>query len=85
MYRAAMEDARELFKEVVQPCPSCGQGADQLYWCSVTDAEVAWDAGTGRVGFLTVCPRCQRQVDFLVDDELTAIQSEQWRTDRTLI
>jgi hypothetical protein len=55
-----------------------------LFWFSVSDPEAAWDAGTGRVGFLTLCERCQLQVDFLIDPELTEMQAEQWRECRTL-
>ena len=44
----------------------------------------AWDAGTGRVGFLTLCKICHLQVDFMIDNELTEMQDNQWRECRTL-
>jgi hypothetical protein len=84
VYRAAIELAQEEFLARASPCPQCGTPAAELFWFSVTDPEAAWDAGTGRVGFLTTCKRCQLQVDFLVDPELTEMQAEQWRACRTL-
>lgn len=84
VYRVAIEVAQEQFLAQAKPCPQCGAPASGLFWFSVADAEAAWDAGIGRVGFLTVCERCQLQVDFLIDPELTEMQAEQWRECRTL-
>ena len=84
VYHAAIEFAQEQFLEKSRPCPGCGDPPSGLFWLSVTDPEAAWDVGTGRVGFLTVCKRCRLQVDFLVDQELTDMQAEQWRECRTL-
>jgi hypothetical protein len=83
VYHTAIEFAQMEFP-AARPCPSCGRPADELFWFSISDQEVAWDAGTGRVGFLTVCERCRLQVDFLLDQELTDMQAEQWRDCRTL-
>ena len=84
VYHVAIEFAQEQFQAAAKPCPQCGRAATELFWFSVTDPEAAWDTGTGRVGFLTVCERCQLQVDFLIDPELTEMQAEQWRECRTL-
>ena len=84
VYRAAVEFAQEQFLDQARSCPNCGRAAAELRWLSVSDAESAWDAGTGRVGFLTVCEPCRLQVDFFVDAELTEMQADQWRECRTL-
>ena len=83
VYRVAIEFAQQEFPAACA-CPSCGRPAAELFWFSISDPEPAWDAGTGRVGFLTVCERCQLQVEFLLDRELTDMQAEQWRQCRTL-
>ena len=59
---------------MVPPSAAVSAGVEQL----------DWDAGTGRVGFLTVCEKCRLQVEFLLDRELTDMQAEQWRQCRTL-
>lgn len=84
VYRAAIEFAQEQLLAQARPCPQCGSPAAELFWFSIADTETAWDAGTGRVGFLTLCKRCMLQVDLLIDPELTEIQAEQWRVSRTL-
>ena len=65
-------------------CPSCHQAPADLFWFSISSSEEAWDAGAGQVGFLTLCKRCKLQVDFLVDQELTDMQAQQWRDYRAL-
>ncbi len=84
VYRAAVEFAQEAFLAQARPCPNCGRSPAELFWVNIADAEPAWDAGTGRVGWLILCRRCKSQVDFLIDPELTANQAEQWRDHRTL-
>ncbi len=83
--RVAVMFAQELFLAQAQPCPRCGRSAQELFWLSVTDPEPAWDAGTGRLGWLTLCRECQIQVDFFIDQELTALQQQQWQETRTLM
>jgi hypothetical protein len=82
VHRHAIEMAQELHLERARACPQCGRPASDLFWFSISDPEEAWDRGTGRVGFLTLCERCQMQVDFLVDQELTELQAEDWREGR---
>ncbi|HEU5119204.1 MAG TPA: hypothetical protein VFT74_21620 [Isosphaeraceae bacterium] len=84
VYRVAIEFAQQELLVGAHSCLSCGRPAGELFWLSVSDPEAAWDDGTGRVGFLTLCQRCHLQVDFLVDRELTEMQADQWRDSRTL-
>jgi hypothetical protein len=82
VYRHAIKMAQDLYLQQARPCPVCGREAAELFWLSISDPEDAWDRGTGRVGFLTLCNRCHLQVDFLVDTELTELQAEEWRAGR---
>jgi len=84
VYHHAVSGAQEMLIAEASPCPQCGQPAKDLSWFSVSDPEVDWDAGIGRVGWLTICERCRLQVDFLLDQEMTDMQTEQWRDSRTL-
>ena len=84
VFRIAIEFAQEQFLSIAKPCPKCGCEAGRLFWFSIADPEPAWDAGTGRVGFLTLCKICHLQVDFLIDNKLTEMQANQWRECRTL-
>ena len=50
-------------------CPGCGKRAGRLRWvCLDRDRQVGW---------LTVCTRCQEQVEFLIDEELTQLKREE--------
>ena len=82
VYRHSITFAQSLHLERARSCPECGRGAAELFWVGISDPEEAWDAGTGRVGFLTRCENCQLQVDFLMDAELTDLQAEDWRAGR---
>src|SRR5262245_49891367 len=61
VYRAAIEFAQKQFLAQANSCPKCGRPAAELFWFSVSDSEAAWDEGHGRVGFLTICERCEFQ------------------------
>jgi hypothetical protein len=84
VYRIAIAVAQELVGGAAKRCPGCGCQPMDLFWFCVTSPEADWDVGSGRVGFLTLCERCKLQVDFLVDQELTDLQAEQWRVHREL-
>lgn len=73
-YRAAVMYAKAEFPSAC-PCPSCDRSAAELFWFSISDPEQAWEAGTVRVGFLTVCQTCRLQVEFLLDRELIDMQT----------
>jgi hypothetical protein len=79
VFHISIEFTKEEFREQAHPCPSCGRAANDLFWCSIADPVEAWARSAGRDGFLTICPDCKRQVDFLIDDELTALQAELYR------
>jgi hypothetical protein len=84
VYSVAMDFAQEQFGEQAKSCPTCDTAAKKLVWFSVSSPESDWDTGTGKVGFLTLCEKCKLQVDFLIDDELTEMQDQQWRDIRAL-
>jgi hypothetical protein len=84
VYHVAVEMAQQFLGDGAKPCPGCGCPPKELFWFSITSPEADWHTGTGRVGFLTLCKACKVQVDFLVDQELTQMQVEQWRDYRAL-
>ena len=84
VHHLAVECAQAQLLGKAKACPQCGCEAAKLFWFSVSDPESAWDAGTGRVGFLTLCKRCKLQANFLVDKQLTKMQADQWRECRSL-
>jgi len=84
VYRVSIKFAKEIHGSGARSCPTCGRPSGELFWFSITSPEEDWDAGTGRVGFLTLCERCELQVDFLVDQDLTDMQTQQWRDIRAL-
>ena len=79
VYRHAVRTAIETDGHRAKSCPDCGASPENLAWVTVTSPEETWAAGTGETGFLTICRDCRRQVDFLVDPELTALDAEGWR------
>src|SRR5688500_10539957 len=84
VYHVTIAFAQEQLLDLAKAWPPCGTPAAELCGFSVADPEAAWDAGTGRVGFLTVCKGCRLQVDFLIDPVLSEMQAELWRECRTL-
>lgn len=80
VYRVAIEIAQDLHLDRANPCPGCSTCAEELFWFSVTAPLAEWKAGKGRVGFLTLCKSCQLQIDFLVDDELTQMEKEDFES-----
>lgn len=44
-------------------CPDCGERMVLFYYTSPT---WTWNSLCGRAGFLTICPSCPKQVDFVL-------------------
>src|SRR5262249_36753239 len=82
VHRHSIKRAQELHLGRARSCAGCGRAASDPLWFGISDPEEAWDQGTGRVGFLTLCEECRLQVDFLVDAELTGLQAQEWRAGR---
>ena len=78
VYRHAIDMAQELHLACASCCPRCSKPPVDLTWFSVTAPVAQWQAGNGRVGFITICSDCQLQVDFLVDKELTESEQEKF-------
>ncbi len=73
---APVRFAQELLGAQAHGCPGCETAAHELTWISIGTSEEAWRAGDERCGWLTVCTRCGRQVQFLVDEEITQLRRE---------
>ena len=44
-------------------CPDCGERMVVFHYTSPT---WTWNSLCGRAGFMTICPRCSKQVDFVL-------------------
>src|SRR2546421_1619326 len=79
VYLPGIEFAKEEFGERARACPHCGAQPSDLFWIFMEDSDVAWEVGKGRAGHLTICNVCERQVDFIVDEEATKEFARNWR------
>lgn len=48
-------------------CPICHTPADRLAWFYFKSPEWTWELLCGRAGWLVVCDRCRRQVNFFCE------------------
>lgn len=50
-----------------QACPICNRPAHQLHWMRYSSPADSWARGGGVLGALSVCTKCQIQVQFLAE------------------
>ena len=48
-----------------QSCPKCGVKSQNLYWIYFISPAWTWEKLCGRAGYLSICPACKIQVEFL--------------------
>ena len=70
VYPTAMEFAKEMYLNGAKSCPKCGESPENLFWFGIQSSNESWDRGEGKAGFLTICEKCNLQVDFFRDEEL---------------
>jgi len=58
------EQAKEKYLKKARPCPRCKTTPDQLSWIYLLSPEWTWQILCGKAGWITVCDRCNLQVDF---------------------
>ena len=75
-FARSIELTKNEFRDQASHCPTCGDYSDDLTWVPVDTADETWTRGEGKSGFVTCCMKCEKQVDFFVDVELTRIESE---------
>lgn len=73
---APTDYAKELLGHTTRGCETCRASFDQLIWISIGTSDEAWKRGDERCGWLTLCSTCARQVDFILDEELTQLRRE---------
>lgn len=73
---AATAAAQEEFAADACACPTCGRPPPALRWVSIGASEEAWIAGDERCGWLTLCDRCRRQIDFFVDEVMVELRRD---------
>ena len=62
--RHVKKRAREDYANQRGSCPSCGASPDQLAWFYFESPAWSWEHLCGRAGWMTVCDRCRRQVNY---------------------
>ena len=63
-YAAKAEAAKQEYGKKGRPCPKCGEVADKLGWFYYKSPPPTWQMLVGHEGWMTVCQRCNVQVDF---------------------
>lgn len=48
-------------------CPVCGKSSEELFWIDFCSPVWTWAQLCGRRGPLSICPDCQRQVEFICE------------------
>jgi len=59
--------AKQQCATTARPCPQCQAVADKLNWFYFESPPETWKDLCGRAGWMTVCDRCHRQVDFFLE------------------
>lgn len=71
------EDVSECFDVPLDPmdfrgkraCPICQRPPHQLHWMRYSSPASSWARGGGVIGALSVCTKCQIQVQFLANHQ----------------
>ena len=45
-------------------CPHCGRSSNRLVWIYYTSPDWTWEDLCGREGWLSLCPKCKKQIEF---------------------
>ncbi len=48
-------------------CPTCNTPPEKLRWIYFITPPVTWEQRRGRAGYLLICEKCRRQVDFFCE------------------
>jgi|UniRef100_A0A7C3V544 hypothetical protein len=59
--------AKKIYLARALACPDCGTPADRLSWFYFKSPEWTWEHLCGRAGWMVVCERCRRQVNFFCE------------------
>ena len=65
-----MEYAKKDYLHKAEPCPVCGTKPENLFWLGIESVPEKWKQGKGKAGFLTLCEKCNIQVNFFRDKDL---------------
>ena len=48
-------------------CPKCKRNSEDLFWIEFSSPDRAWKNLCGRQGPLSICPKCNIQVEFKIE------------------
>ena len=57
-------EGKGIYLAQAKPCPGCPTPPDGLSWFYFESPKATWEMLCGRAGWMVVCDRCKRQVDF---------------------
>jgi hypothetical protein len=60
-------EAQQHYAAHAKPCPQCHASADNLSWFYFKSPAETWENLCGQAGWIIVCDKCSRQVDFFVE------------------
>jgi hypothetical protein len=67
LQRKHRQDKRTGYSTIAKDCPNCGSRPETLAWFYFSSPDDTWQHLCGRAGWMTVCDRCRRQVDFFME------------------
>lgn len=53
------------FMQGKRKCPKCGRPSYRLVWIFFSSLDETWEDLCGRMGYLSLCPHCKTQVEFI--------------------
>jgi len=65
--RHSTAKAKEHYAASAKHCPQCNAAPDALQWFYFQSPAETWKMLCGRAGWITVCDKCQRQVNFFLE------------------
>ncbi len=65
--RHPQEKGKRLYLGRAAPCPDCRTPAERLSWLYFESPDWTWQNLCGRAGWMVVCDRCRRQVNFFCE------------------
>jgi hypothetical protein len=63
----SVDEAKQTYLLQARECKRCKEQPDNLTWVYFRSPDWTWEKLCGRAGWLTICEKCRRQVDFFLE------------------